>query len=495
MEVLVNVKGQKLTYANSERTLVAGSQEFVKFVFQMDEDWSPLNTFAQFSQFGSSYNVYLDSSYSAYLPIEIVSGIFTVALQGNLGYTIGKSNALRLSIEKDPIVSDAMSTQISQSLYDQVAGQIGSLQTRVSALEGDDYTAAEIQENVERIMQEYLEADYFAAMSIGDGSISRAKINAAFEADLQNMSAAISAADTKAGSKTKTIVVSTLPSVSSADTTADYILNNSDGCLYYRVINGEWVMVGGSVARVYSTELPETGNTFTDYYLDKTTYYEHYRWYDSAFHLVGVDSYTKSEVGQIITYKPIEITAFSISPSQAEMGSTVSSVTATYTFNKAPATATINGSSITAQTTGSESVSLSATENTTITLAGTDSGSPAHNAASTSKSVTLTFLNKVYYGAYSAQNEYDSAFLLGLSGSALASSKAKTVTVNAGSGQYIYYASPTRFGTCNFNVGGFDGGFTLQDTISHTNASGYTENYYIYRSDNANLGNTTVKIT
>jgi hypothetical protein len=50
-------------------------------------------------------------------------------------------------------------------------------------------------------------------------------------------------------------------------------------------------------------------------------------------------------------------------------------------------------------------------------------------------------------------------------------------------------------GTRSFKVGGFDGGFTLYDTISFTNASGYTEEYYVYRSDNAGLGQTSVTVS
>ena len=42
-----------------------------------------------------------------------------------------------------------------------------------------------------------------------------------------------------------------------------------------------------------------------------------------------------------------------------------------------------------------------------------------------------------------------------------------------------------------FNVGGFDGGVSLIDTISFTNLSRNTTDFRIYRSDNQNLGNQT----
>ena len=53
---------------------------------------------------------------------------------------------------------------------------------------------------------------------------------------------------------------------------------------------------------------------------------------------------------------------------------------------------------------------------------------------------------------------------------------------------------PTRFGVPKFTVGGFEGGFSLVATIDFTNSSNYTEPYNIYKSENSNLGNTTVNV-
>ena len=80
--------------------------------------------------------------------------------------------------------------------------------------------------------------------------------------------------------------------------------------------------------------------------------------------------------------------------------------------------------------------------------------------------------------------------------SELSGSRARTKTVTAGAGQYIWFAYPARLGAATFKVGGFEGGFTLVDgSFSHTNASGYTEAYRVYRSDNAGLGATTVVVS
>jgi hypothetical protein len=89
----------------------------------------------------------------------------------------------------------------------------------------------------------------------------------------------------------------------------------------------------------------------------------------------------------------------------------------------------------------------------------------------------------------------DSAAVLGLTRK-LQGSKAITFTANAGATQRIAYAFPARYsGVPVFNVGGFEGGFSLASTFQFTNASGYTETYDVYLSDNVNLGSTTVKVS
>lgn len=110
------------------------------------------------------------------------------------------------------------------------------------------------------------------------------------------------------------------------------------------------------------------------------------------------------------------------------------------------------------------------------------------------KTTAVTFLNGVYWGVAVAASDFTSEFILKLT-KGLQASRAKTFTVNAAAGQHIYYAVPTRYGACGFNVGGFDGGFSKVGTIQFTNASGYTEGYDIYMSDNAGLGSTTVKVS
>ena len=124
---------------------------------------------------------------------------------------------------------------------------------------------------------------------------------------------------------------------------------------------------------------------------------------------------------------------------------------------------------------------------TTLNLTASDSKN------SCSRSITFTYANRIFYGV-SSTNTYNVALLKSLSNT-LSNSKARSFTVNAGSNQYIFYAVPTRLGGCKFAVHGFEGGFEKVATISYTNSQTYTESYDIYKSDNPNLGNTTVVVS
>ena len=129
MDILVNVANQKLKIATNLKSLVAGTQEFVRFVFNLTGDWDDLMTFAQFSQNGVSYNQYLDENKSAYLPAEIGVGTCTLMLYGSNENTIATTNYLTLTIDENILVSDAQSTEISQSLYNQLVTRVNTLLT------------------------------------------------------------------------------------------------------------------------------------------------------------------------------------------------------------------------------------------------------------------------------------------------------------------------------------------------------------------------------
>lgn len=180
----------------------------------------------------------------------------------------------------------------------------------------------------------------------------------------------------------------------------------------------------------------------------------------------------------------------------AAKGMIIARVTLAWESNKIPTTLSLDGIAITnTQLTRYELTGLALTNDTNFTLIASDSGSPNHSATTVTKVATLLFQNYVCYGVATIPASINSAFVNGLIDKHLSSTRVRTFTVNVGSGQYIWYAVPTSLGQCTFKVGGFDGGFEPAQIVSVTNSSGYTENYYVYRSTNTSLGQTTVVVS
>lgn len=189
-----------------------------------------------------------------------------------------------------------------------------------------------------------------------------------------------------------------------------------------------------------------------------------------------------------LEYKPMAITSFSVTPGPVfEIGSTVDSLTFSWAFNKTPKTVTLNNEAVDNTLTGKELTGLGLKTNTSYTLVAED-----NKGGSATKVVSVSFLHGVYYGAAAAVAE--SADILNLT-KRLQSNKVITFTANAGVSQYLWYCLPTAYGTPEFDVGGFKGGFKKVATIDFTNASGNVTQYDIWKSDNTNLGNTTVKVS
>lgn len=252
MSILVNVVGQKMYVSSTMDGIVAGSQNFVKFRFNLTDDWDGLMTFAQFRQGGVAYNQYLDEENSVFLPAEIGMGTCTLMLYGTGDTVIGTTNYLTLKVDKNILVSDATSTEISQSLYDQLVARVNALDswngqsvadlqadiddlqaqmnrkaaqtdltseiTRAKAKENELENAVElkadqsqvdaldlqlkqlasnevvkslIDEAVAEEMATYLQSGELANMTIQDGSISRQKVDDDVEATLDKADSAM----------------------------------------------------------------------------------------------------------------------------------------------------------------------------------------------------------------------------------------------------------------------------------------------------------------
>ena len=200
--------------------------------------------------------------------------------------------------------------------------------------------------------------------------------------------------------------------------------------------------------------------------------------------LIKDEFVTKDE----FNYKAIAINSFTNSRNTVEMGTVITELTLNWTLNKKAIEQRIDNEVVDPSVNTKKLTGQNITSNKTFTLTVKD-----EKEATATRQTSITFLNGVYWGVGSNEAEINSEFIKSLT-KGLQSSKAKTFTVNAGEGQHIYYAIPTRYGDCNFNVGGFDGGFNKISTIQFENESKYTESYDVYKSTNANLGNTTVTV-
>ena len=254
MDIAIDVIDQKLRLKTDKKVgrLVSGTQEFVRFVFNLTSDWDGLSVLAQFNQGGVAYNQYLDSEHGAFLPAEIKAGSVTLMLYGTGGTTIGTTNYLTFQIDKDIFVTDANSTDISQSLYTQLVNQFNDAETtnkqlfaelktadenlqrqvnakatqtaldneiqraktaeqanataiagkaaqtevdelkdKVNALENNEVIAEKIEDSVKAEMQRYLDSGALANMAIVDGSVTRSKVDTDFEKTLKNADTAM----------------------------------------------------------------------------------------------------------------------------------------------------------------------------------------------------------------------------------------------------------------------------------------------------------------
>lgn len=196
-----------------------------------------------------------------------------------------------------------------------------------------------------------------------------------------------------------------------------------------------------------------------------------------------------------LAYTAIAFVSASATNATNEIGSTVTGTAITWSFNKEPKTQTIKFGSEAAEvldkTIRSKTYSeKTITSNTSIVIMATD-----ERDAQASRTLNITFQPRAYWGVAQNKEFYDSADILALSESALTNTRTRNINVNAGEGEHIIYTIPSSFGTPTFKINGFEGGFVKVGTINFTNASGYSQNYDVYKSVNPNLGSTQVVVS
>lgn len=124
----------------------------------------------------------------------------------------------------------------------------------------------------------------------------------------------------------------------------------------------------------------------------------------------------------------------------------------------------------------------------TFTLTAYDGATPRSSAAS------VTFRNNIFWGNALKDSGFTESDVEALS-SELNNNPAISKAINSGSGQYLVMAYPSSYASIHntgFLFNSVTCPFNALETVSITNAAGYTENYKVYASVNANLGNSTL---
>lgn len=141
MDVRINVVGQKLVVSSNYIKIIGGSNKFIKFIFSLDGGWSGLMPYAQFTQDGTSYNVYLDENNSVFLPPEINEGVCTLTLGGTGNGVVATTDFVKFNITNGILTEGQESTDITESMYEQLVDRVISI--RDAQTEFNDAIASE----------------------------------------------------------------------------------------------------------------------------------------------------------------------------------------------------------------------------------------------------------------------------------------------------------------------------------------------------------------
>ena len=105
--------------------------------------------------------------------------LYGTGSQGEGSQIIATTNYLEFTIDENITVANASSTEISQSLYDQLANQFNT----IAHLDQSQYGSM-IMQQVNKLTSQYLANEEWVGAAIQDGTIARSKVNSAFETTL-----------------------------------------------------------------------------------------------------------------------------------------------------------------------------------------------------------------------------------------------------------------------------------------------------------------------
>ena len=158
-----------------------------------------------------------------------------------------------------------------------------------------------------------------------------------------------------------------------------------------------------------------------------------------------------------------------------------------WSLNKTPTSQTFNGTTV-ANNTTTFTYDTPFSTNKTFTLNVSDSEKSAQ------KSINIQFQNQIFFGGASKPNDYDSAFILGLSNHKFCNSTYKgSFTITAGANQYAYICCPKSWNIPSVcKIGGFSTELVKENSISFTNSSSGVITYDIVRTTHTGLGSITI---
>lgn len=218
---------------------------------------------------------------------------------------------------------------------------------------------------------------------------------------------------------------------------------------------------------------------------------------EDTLNLVGTDL-TGSDVSGVTTVDfdplPTENVVLSHSPGLVQAGASVVNPAFTATYSVTPITAILTDTESHTDDVTSTPTAFVSPHTFTKSVYG-QSVTYTVNATSAdgggSGATSITWAQKVWWGAVIDPGTYNSAFINALSNSNLQLGANGTFAVNATGGKSTFFAARTAFGltALDFFVGAFPFAISkVGSAIAYTNSNGVTENYDVWRSDNADLG-------
>ena len=190
-----------------------------------------------------------------------------------------------------------------------------------------------------------------------------------------------------------------------------------------------------------------------------------------------------------INYIPIAINSLSVNPSMLiyEVGTIIDSLDFTWVLNKTPTSQSFDGNTV-SNDTRTYTHDTSFGTNKTFTLNVSDGEKSAQ------KAINIQFQSQIFFGGASKPNDYDSAFILGLSNHKFCNSTYKgSFTITAGANQYAYICCPKSWNIPSVcKIGGFSTELVKENSISFTNSSGGVITYDIVRTTHTGLGSITM---